>query len=201
MKSRMSLIAGMFSMLLLAGFGCGDNGGDDGDGDGDGNGGGAMICQQSCEEASDCGENADDWNCTDDGVCEANQCSEDSDCETAMWQNEGCEAGDCDTGYECVEHGDTTYCARSQQQDSCALGEAVTKTSVDSGDDVDVCGTPNYECNDGLCADPDASNGDGDDTGCESDDDCSGDLTCNDDGLCVCSSDEDCSDGMTCASF
>jgi len=194
MKRRIELIAKVSAAfaLLFTFAGCGDDGG------GNGDGGDTKYCQPSCESASDCGDESK-WAC-EDGVCKADECESDDECAPSGWDNEGCELDDCDAGYACVKHNDTTYCAiEHNEQSGCAQGEKTEKDNADGSDTVQVCLKASV-CQNNFCL-PEGS-GDGGDGGggCESDDDCPAGGSCNDDGACVCS-DGDCDEGYTCASM
>ena len=174
----------------------GTTGGDDGGGmndDGGGMSGGGGWCAPSCEMASDCGDNADDWAC-ESGWCEPDMCEMDADCVPTFsgFTNEGCSVGDCSMNYACVDHGDTTYCASKPLQGSCAVGMKTMKAKADGSGDVEVCVDSTATCNEGICQSGDSSGG------CENDMQC-GDLVCNESGECVCESDDQCSGDLTCS--
>jgi hypothetical protein len=182
-------------LLLFAGIGCGDE-----DDDGDGNGGTeARVCVQTCSEAADCGNNAENWNCTDDGLCQFQACTDDAECvpTASGWTAEGCGSNDdCATGV-CIEHNETTYCAPgTNDQGECSRdsNQVISRTSADSGEEVDVCGNESFQCNDdNICEDPEAEA-----PTCESDDDCAGNQVCDDDTCVQCIADADCEGDLSC---
>ena len=210
MKAFKSLMV-LVCCLALVAIGCGeDENGDNGDnGNNDTGGFTLQSCVNTCEEASDCGEE-EEWACND-GICEwedddegeveeFDPCESDAECvaQRSGWQDTCDEQADCGETHACVEFEGQGYCALEETEfvvcDDMGF-EALDLPLADDGEEeATVCGNTNTECHsEGFC------------TMCSTDADCEefgleGWDTCYD-GICGCADDNSCGEDQACESL
>ena len=196
----------VFAFAVATAAGCGDSTEEVADVE-------VKICQQTCAEASDCGE-VSNWQCVD-GFCRAtpearDACQNDRQCWARFsgWtqadcrvdvpggdeiaedpDGDGADAEECAHGESCVAIGQTTYCApMAPAREQCPVGTPYDAELADGSGRVAVCANQRAACDEGTCRDP-----------CGSDADCAGERTCDvATGTCRCGADSDCSGPLVC---
>ena len=173
--------------------GVANNGDDSNNGETDPDTDGPMFCRQSCEVASDCGEESQ-WMC-EDNLCEWEQqeqaatCDDDAECVALYsgWADPCQHQDECAVTQACIEHEGEGLCAFAEGEhidcDTLQMERITIDLYGESGQTV-ACGKPHAICDPDLlyCVE-----------GCQSDTDCihPGADTCVD-GRCMCGSDAAC---------